>query len=189
MSRKTANKHTALERQRREHKQPWYSYHGSSMRDSEHPLHEHFTMGRELEHQHFFDFESCDREWHKLRHTWEERVEMRRERENHEKEVFLTRYDHIKPNKDNMNVSINMASEKKKSKQSLAKKYDASRFSSLPRRRRAFPRNSLVRYQDTVWKVIACNAHTGKHDLVHVDGVYAPRNRVDGGELENYMHK
>ena len=49
------------------------------------------------------------------------RVEMRRERENHEKEVFLTRYDHIKPNKDNMNVSINMASEKKKSKQSLAK--------------------------------------------------------------------
>ena len=56
-------------------------------------------------HEHFFDFESCDREWHKLKQTWDERVEGRKTRENHEKEVYLTKCDHIKPNKDNMNVS------------------------------------------------------------------------------------
>lgn len=188
MSRKTDNDHIALARQRNKHKQPWYSYHGSAMRDTGHELHKMFTMGKSGEHEHFFDFESCDREWHKLKNTWEERAEGRKTRENHEKEVYLTKCDHIKPNKDNMNVSLNTANDKKKSKESLAKKYDASRFSSRPRRRRAFPRNSLVLYQDTVWKVIACNSYTGKHDLVHADGVYAPRNRVDGGELESYIN-
>jgi hypothetical protein len=182
MSRKTAGAHTALERNKKTHKQPWYSYHGSSMRDTGHSLHEHFTMGRTGEHEHFFDFESVDREWHKLRHTWDERKGERNKREDHEKEVFESKCDAIKPNKDNNNVTVK--ANRKQSKTSSIVSYDPSRFSGSPRRLRTFTRNTLVYYQDTVWKVIACNTYTGKHDLVHLHGVYAPRSRVDGVELQ-----
>jgi hypothetical protein len=130
-------------------------------------------MGKDGEHQHFFDFESVDREWHKLRHTWDERQEERNRREQHEKEVFETKYKAIKPNKDNKDGTIK--SNKNKSKpDSMAKSYNASYYSGSPRRLKIFSRNTLVCYQNTVWKVIANNKNTGKHDLVYVHASSLP---------------
>ena len=171
MSKKTDNKHTALHRTRTKHYQPYYSFHdGKPMLDTGHKLHEHFTMGKDGEHMHFFDFESVDREWHKLRHTWDERKDARGKREQKERSEYDTKMKETKPAIKNASSSPTFP---------LGESYNPRMFSGQPRQRRKFMRGAFVIYEDTVWKVLSVNQN--KYDLIHP--VFAPRHNVDGIEL------
>eukprot|EP00945_MAST-04E_sp_MAST-4E-sp1_P005721 g5721.t1 len=142
------------------------------MLDSGHKLQDAFDMGIAADHHHFFYFQSADREWHKLRHTWDERKQEREKREKAEKDMYRQKLIQTKPVKR----------EEAQSKKTESSFYDPGRYSGRPRRIRRFARGAFVTYQGTLWKILNANHTSGKYDLISPD--YAPRSGIDGMQLK-----